>query len=1265
MSRPWQRLGNSFEDEGDEDDGGTTTGAGSSGSAGGSSPRHYSSASHSEHSVSSAELSDAGAHGSAPEFRSDGSPRALGLGTPSQRSFSARKKPSRLSFLRSPSRQMSVSSPASPYDTDHDESDQEEMDEIHMHDPHLGGPNSFAMKEFGALYRRNPTVRLSMPAPEVVNPKKPKLPTFSGVFVPTCESMWGVIIFLRFGVLTGQAGVGYALFSVLLSALCVLMSTSSLCAVGTNGKTPAGGTYYILTRSLGPALGGSIGLLYYFGLTFMSTVEVVGFTEGFHIILLDASELSSLTGSAYWDQVLIGFVVLTLLCAGSFIGVSFVHHIGLVFLSGLLLAYAAGFVGLFATTGGWAVGEVDIAHDANSTLSITGLNTQTLRDNWAPKYSEGWDFSIVMTFMFPCFIGIFSGADMSGELRKPFSSIPRGTFAAIMASSTLYSTIILLLGAVAARETLQYVELTFAFVAWPTKWVTLIGILLVSLGSAIQLLTIAPRILNAIAADGLLPPIRFLGLDRMWSHEPRRALFVTYLLAMPFIFVSNLDTIATIVTMCFLLCYAMMNLACFALSVVRTPDWRPRYRYYHWSIALCGFVFCIVLMFYIEPIAAFASMVFTFCLCVFVQFYGSKAVWGSGFRGVRFHLALLSLLAIEEADTEQDLGELIRQYLPASSPKLHESIKQLCSRLLFWRRRPRGRNSAQRYDSEEVLERDTSAFEMTPQPPLPQAGADGGQPSSGGGSSGSLPSVLPDSLPLPEHNKPTGKWRPQILCFDQIYDDGRLAHPGLLSFVHQLKELRGLTMVASVVSTKPFFPEPPPGTNPERFYSSTRRASYRRVTEHVNECKRRLQLKMIEYRISGFAEVVSAPTFEIGKSILLQTAGLGGMKPNTVVTGWPTSWRAQPEVARSFLNTVEEIRAADKAMLILTGLSAFPGIDDQMTGTIDIWWIVQEGGLLLLIGHLLAKHKVWRKCRLRLFTVAELSDNSMAIEEQLRNMLDQLRIAAEVKVIEMTREDFDPFTHEWTIAAQDRMRLAKTTVQNVGKGIFPSLVDELSGVKHIPKQAMSAFERASRSMATEDVDGTVEDFTNSAPEEQHAGIPEAWRTDHTASGADSTGGSALLTEVALSTPEATTTTNNNNNTKKSRFAVSYVEGAPSVIPAAAAASTSSAQPPAAASTNGTDAAQTKPTDKAQTFVQKRQKKQFKSFLKISATDRLKSAIEGQSRDASLVLINLPVPDEAAFRRPEEWMNLIELLTGSLKRTLLLHSANQQAISVYN
>lgn len=151
-------------------------------------------------------------------------------------------------------------------------------------------------------------------------------------------------------------------------------------------------------------------------------------------------------------------------------------------------------------------------------------------------------------------------------------------------------------------------RLVVANMAWPNEWVILIGSFLSTLGAGLQSLTGAPRLLQvfryihiiesksfflglgyiyfffhfqAIAKDGIIP---FLAPFAVSSKrgEPTRALLLTCLICQCGILLGNVDYLAPLLSMFFLMCYGFVNLACALQTLLRTPNWRPRFKYYHW-----------------------------------------------------------------------------------------------------------------------------------------------------------------------------------------------------------------------------------------------------------------------------------------------------------------------------------------------------------------------------------------------------------------------------------------------------------------------------------------------------------------------------------------------------------------------------------------------------------------------------------------------------------------------------------------------------------
>lgn len=257
-----------------------------------------------------------------------------------------------------------------------------------------------------------------------------------------------------------------------------------------------------------------------------------------------------------------------------------------------------------------------------------------------------------------------------------------------------------------------------------------------------------------------------------------------------------------------------------------------------------------------------------------------------------------------------------------------------------------------------------------------------------------------------EHGPPhTKNWRPQVLVMLNLDSEQCVKHPRLLSFTSQLKAGKGLTIVGSVLE----------GTYLDKHVEA------QRAEENIRSL-------MSAEKTKGFCQLVVSSNLRDGASHLIQSAGLGGMKHNTVLMAWPEAWKEadNPFSWKNFVDTVRDTTAAHQALLVAKNIDLFPQNQERFSdGNIDVWWIVHDGGMLMLLPFLLRQHKVWRKCRMRIFTVAQVDDNSIQMKKDLQMFLYHLRISAEVEVVEMVENDISAFTYEKTLMMEQRSQMLK------------------------------------------------------------------------------------------------------------------------------------------------------------------------------------------------------------------------------------------------
>ncbi|KAJ8382511.1 hypothetical protein SKAU_G00032890 [Synaphobranchus kaupii] len=863
--------------------------------------------------------------------------------------------------------------------------------------------------------------------------KSLQMGTFMGVYLPCLQNIFGVILFLRLSWVVGTAGILQALCIVFICCCCTMLTAISMSAIATNGVVPAGGSYFLISRSLGPEFGGAVGLCFYLGTTFSGAMYILGAIE---ILLMYIAPAAAVFQAGDEDEEeavqlnnmrLYGSMFLLLMALLVFVGVKYVNKLASVFLACVIISILSIYTGALVSAfmprpftvcmlgnralSGHALldgqcAKVVVLKDlvqemTNQTLNgtatplnttptytttpalpstpthlwelfcnssqlnatekcdkyfsqhnlvemqaIPGLGSSVITENiWSSYLSKGevlekrplpspnvphppsnrlpyvfaditTSFTLLVGIFFPAVTGIMAGSNRSGDLKDAQRSIPIGTILAILTTSLVYLSSVVLFGACIEGVVLRDKfgdslrgSLVVGALSWPSPWVIVIGSFFSTCGAGLQSLTGAPRLLQAIAKDNIVPFLRVFGEGKE-NGEPTWALLLTALIAELGILIASLDLVAPILSMFFLMCYLFVNLACALQTLLRTPNWRPRFSYYHWTLSFLGMIICLALMFISSWYYAIVAMVIAGMIYKYIEYHGAEKEWGDGIRGLSLSAARYALLRLEEG---------------------------------------------------------------------------------------------------PLHTK---NWRPQLLVLLKLDEDAHVKSPRLLTFASQLKAGKGLTIVGTVITGN--------------FLTSYGEALAAEQT---------LRQLMEQERVKGFCQCIVAQKAREGINHMIQSSGLGGMRHNTVLMGWPHTWRQSedPHSWKTFINTVRVTTAAHLALLVPKNTSLFPGNSEPYTeGYIDVWWIVHDGGMLMLLPFLLRQHKVWRKCGMRIFTVAQMEDNSIQMKKDLATFLYHLRIEAEVEVVEMHNSDISAYTYERTLMMEQRsqmlrqMRLSKS-----------------------------------------------------------------------------------------------------------------------------------------------------------------------------------------------------------------------------------------------
>ncbi|XP_034164441.1 solute carrier family 12 member 7 isoform X5 [Pangasianodon hypophthalmus] len=822
--------------------------------------------------------------------------------------------------------------------------------------------------------------------------KSPQMGTFMGVYLPCLQNILGVILFLRMTWIVGTAGILEAFIIVSMCCCCTMLTAISMSAIATNGVVPAGGSYYMISRSLGPEFGGAVGLCFYLGTTFAGAMYILGTIEILLTYIVPSAaifkaEEKELEAEAMLNNMRVyGTCCLALMALVVFVGVKYVNKLALVFLACVILSILAIYAGVIktifeppvfpvcllgnrtlqnqdfdkclkteiidnvtVTTKLWSLfcdtpylnatcDEYFRKNNVTEVQGIPGLTSGVISENMWSSYgpagmlvekkiesvaasesTQGTSFPYVLNDMatfftllvgiyFPSVTGIMAGSNRSGDLRDAQRSIPIGTILAIATTTFIYLSCVVLFGACIEGAVLRdkfgdsvKKNLVIGTLSWPSPWVIVIGSFFSCCGAGLQSLTGAPRLLQAIARDGIVPFLEVFGYGKA-NGEPTWALLLTAGICEIGILIASLDAVAPILSMFFLMCYLFVNLACALQTLLRTPNWRPRFKYYHWTLSFLGMSLCLALMFISSWYYALVAMVIAGCIYKYIEYRGAEKEWGDGIRGLSLNAARYALIRLEEA---------------------------------------------------------------------------------------------------PPHTK---NWRPQLLVLLKLDSELKVKHPRLLSLTTQLKAGKGLTIVGSVLE-----------------------GTYLTKDTEAKKAEQNIKVAMAAEKTKGFCHVVVTSNLRDGISHLIQSAGLGGMKHNTVLMAWPSSWKQSndPLSWKNFIETVRETTAAHQALLVAKNVDNFPQQERLREGTIDVWWVVHDGGMLMLLPFLLRQHKVWRKCKMRIFTVAQMDDNSIQMKKDLQMFLYHLRLDAEVEVVEMHDSDISAFTYEKTLVMEQRSQMLK------------------------------------------------------------------------------------------------------------------------------------------------------------------------------------------------------------------------------------------------
>lgn len=392
-----------------------------------------------------------------------------------------------------------------------------------------------------------------------------RLGTFAGVFTPSILTILGIILFLRLGYVTGSGGVGRALLIIAVANLITILTSQSLAAIATNLKVKGGGDYYLISRTLGMEFGGAIGIVLYLAQSVSVAFYCIGFAEA----------LTALLGPDGYSSVAIAIAAVLVIFILALLGADWATRFQYVVMALLVGALFSFFLG-----------------------GIPQWQSTTFLANWAPA-ADPEPFWLVFGIFFPAVTGFTQGVSMSGDLKDPGKSLPLGTFMAVGVSIVIYFMVVIVFAGVLPNTTL--VE-DYQAIKHVSRYDFLIdaGVIAATLSSAMASFLGGPRILQSLASDKIFPILNIFAKGSSPTNNPRRAVVLTATIALITIMLGQLNMVARIVSMFFLISYGLLNYATWYEAYSNSPAFRPRFRWFNKYLSLAGFVLCFIIIFALD-----------------------------------------------------------------------------------------------------------------------------------------------------------------------------------------------------------------------------------------------------------------------------------------------------------------------------------------------------------------------------------------------------------------------------------------------------------------------------------------------------------------------------------------------------------------------------------------------------------------------------------------------------------------------------------------
>ncbi|XP_063539884.1 bumetanide-sensitive sodium-(potassium)-chloride cotransporter [Cydia strobilella] len=817
-----------------------------------------------------------------------------------------------------------------------------------------------------------------------------KLGWIQGVLIPCLLNIWGVMLFLRISWVVSQAGIGMSLVIIAISAVVCVITTLSMSAICTNGEVKGGGIYYIISRSLGPEFGASVGIIFAFANAVAASMNTIGFCDSLNDLLGPGGGIFS---DKMNDTRLIGSIALLVMCIICAVGMDWESK-AQNFLIAIIIAAIVDFVV------GTLMGP---QHNVSIARGFVGLSSQTFSNNFYPdwRFSEGLnqDFFSVFAIFFPSVTGIQAGANISGDLKDPASAIPKGTLLSLLISMISYALMVLFSGGGALRDASgnitdliidngTFIDLgtvsdcanttggcphglhnDYSVMQLMSAWGPLIygGCWAATLSTALTNLLSVPRLIQALGVDRIYPGLIFFSKGYGKHGEPYRGYVLTFLVSLIFLLIADLNTIAPLISNFYLASYALINFCTFHAALVRPLGWRPTFRFYNMWISLAGFLMCVAIMLLISWKMSLITFAIFLTLYLIVHYRKPDVNWGSSTQAQMYKTALSS------AHNLARTGEHVKNYWPqllvlAGRPQARPALIDLghlitkAGSLMIVGDVTQGklsykeRSARTRSNDEWLRGRKIKAF---------SAGVHGFNFEQGARALIQAAGV--------------GRLSPNVMLMGYKADWATAPASDLEAYfnvLHTAFENRlavAILRVAGGLDYGPVTAEDAPvtGLTATSSGSGDLRVRSPNVMMHADS----------DLDIRGDSQPSSRHNLQ---SLLTMTTS----RSFTISEGKENGKKKPMDIHRQIVYKASSGVELSKDQL--SQMTIFQ--KKQESGTLDVWWLYDDGGLTILLPYILSQRTAWSHCKLRVFALANRRHELELEERNMANLLSKFRI---------------------------------------------------------------------------------------------------------------------------------------------------------------------------------------------------------------------------------------------------------------------------------